>query len=293
VNETTSGSLLVAVAMAALRYFTPVVLTALGGVVSERAGVVNIGLESMMLTGAYVAVATAQATGSVFVGVIAGVVAGALVGLLHAFFTQTLRVPHILSGVGLNLGALGLTTYALRQAEANGRMLTSPAPLSFPALMVVAIALVIVVWFVLARTPLGLRLVACGENPEAARAAGVNVARVRYGAVITSGALAGLGGAALALAGLGAFTENMTAGRGYIALAAVIFGRWNPLGAAGAVLFFSLGVAGEITLQTLGLSRIIPPDFLTLLPYVLTLVALAGITGRASAPAALGRTDDA
>ena len=291
-NETTSGSLLVAVVLAALRYFTPVVLAALGGVVSERAGVVNIGLESMMLTGAYVAVATAQATGSVFVGVAAGVVAGALVGLLHAFFTQTLRVPHILSGVGLNLGALGLTTYALRQAESNGRMLTSPAPLSFPALMVVAIALVIVVWFVLARTPLGLRLVACGENPEAARAAGVNVVRVRYGAVITSGALAGLGGAALALAGLGAFTENMTAGRGYIALAAVIFGRWNPLGAAGAVLFFSLGVAGEITLQTLGLSRIIPPDFLTLLPYVLTLVALAGITGRSSAPAVLGRSDD-
>ncbi len=286
-----NNNLLVAVALAALRYFTPVVLAALGGVVSERAGVINIGLESMMLTGAYVAVAVAQATGSLFVGVVAGVLAGALVGLLHAFFTQALRVPHILSGVGLNLGALGLTTYALRRAEATGRALASPAPISFPVLMIVAVVLVIAVWFVLARTPLGLRLVACGENPEAARAAGVNVARVRYGAVTAAGALAGLGGVVLSLAGLGAFTENMTAGRGYIALAAVIFGRWNPLGAAGAVLFFSLGVAGEITLQTLGLARIIPPDFLTLLPYVLTLVALAGIAGRSSAPAALGRTD--
>lgn len=294
-NEPAAGSvnLAIAIIFAALRYWTPVVLAALGGVVSERAGVVNIGLESMMLSGAFAGVAGAQATGSVLAGAGAGVFVGAFVGLLHALFTQALRVPHILSGVGLNLGALGLTTYALRQAEAGGRELVVSASLPFGPVMALAATLVFVVWWTLARTPLGLRLRACGENPEAARAAGVNVVRLRYGALVAAGALAGLGGVALALAGLGRFTENMTAGRGYIALAAVIFGRWNPLGAAGAALFFSLGVAGEIALQTLGLSRVIPPDFLTLLPYVLTLVALAGLAGRTSAPAALGRTDDA
>ncbi len=283
--------LFAAVVLAALRYWTPLVLAAMGGVLSERAGVINIGLEAMMLGGAFAAISGAQATGNVFLGIAAGVLVGGLIGLLHAALTQALRVPHILSGVGLNLGALGLTTYALRQAEASGTALATPVRLSPEAMAAAAALLVAIVWFVLARTALGLRLRACGENPEAARSAGISVERLRYGAVTASGALAGLGGAALALAGLGAFTENMTAGRGYIALAAVIFGRWNPLGAAGAALFFSLGVAGEITLQTLGMSRIIPPDFLTLLPYVLTLIALAGIAGRSAAPAALGRTD--
>ena len=283
--------LLLAVGLAALRFWTPVVLAALGGVVSERAGVVNIGLEAMMLGGAFASVAIAQATGSVLTGVVGGVLAGALIGLLHAALTQSLRVPHILSGVGLNLLVLGLTTFGLRQIEAGGGTLASPGKLPLEPLVVLAALLVALVGWTLARTPLGLRLRACGENPDAARSAGVAVGRLRYGAVTTSGALAGLGGTVLALAVQEVFLENMTAGRGYIALAAVIFGRWNPLGAAGAALFFSLGVAGEITLQTLGLSRIIPPDFLTLLPYVLTLIALAGLAGRSAAPAALGRTD--
>jgi len=283
--------LLLAVGLAALRFWTPVVLAALGGVVSERAGVVNIGLEAMMLGGAFASVAIAQATGSVLTGVVGGVLAGALIGLLHAALTQSLRVPHILSGVGLNLLVLGLTTFGLRQIEAGGGTLASPGKLPLEPLVVLAALLVALVGWTLARTPLGLRLRACGENPDAARSAGVAVGRLRYGAVTTSGALAGLGGTVLALAVQEVFLENMTAGRGYIALAAVIFGRWNPLGAAGAALFFSLGVAGEITLQTLSLSRIIPPDFLTLLPYVLTLVALAGLAGRSAAPAALSRTD--
>jgi simple sugar transport system permease protein len=275
---------------AGLRLWTPLVLAAMGGVLSERAGVINIGLEAMMLCGAFVSVAASQAAGNVAAGVLAGVLAGGLVGLLHAVLTQALRVPHILSGVGLNLGALGLTTYALRLYGAEGP--ASPGLLPAGAAVGAGALLVALLWFVLWRTPLGLRLRACGENPAAARSAGVAVGPIRYGAVTLSGALAGLGGVALALAGLGRFTENMTAGRGYIALAAVIFGRWNPIGAALAALLFGLGDALQLSLQTAGLSRAIPPDFLALLPYVLTLLALAGFAGRSAAPAALGRTDE-
>lgn len=282
--------MILALLAAALRLWAPLALAALGGVVSERAGVINIGLEAMMLGGAFVAVAVSQATGSVLAGAVAGLLAGALIGLLHAFVTHALRVSHVLSGVGLNLGVLGLTTYGLRLYGAEG--LAAPRQIP-PAATTIAAALVAgAAWFVLAKTPLGLRLRACGENPDAARASGVNVVRLRYSAVITSGALAGLGGVSLALAGLGAFTENMTAGRGYIALAAVIFGRWSPLGAAAAALFFALGDAAQLALQTAGWSARIPPDFLSLLPYLLTLIALAGFSGRSGAPAALGRVED-
>ena len=272
-----------------LRLWTPLALAAMGGVVSERAGVINIGLEAMLLAGAFGGVAGAQATGSLATGAVAGIALGALVGLLHAVLTQALRVPHILSGVGLNLAALGLSTYALRLSGEGG--IEAPGLLPTEATIAVAVLVVAATWFVLARTPLGLRLRACGENPLAALGAGVALGPIRYGAVTASGALAGLGGVALALGGLGTFTENMTAGRGYIALAAVIFGRWHPLGAAAAALLFGLGDALQLSLQTAGLSRVIPPDFLALLPYVLTLAALAGFAGRSGAPAALGRTD--
>jgi simple sugar transport system permease protein len=156
------------------------------------------------------------------------------------------------------------------------------------ALAVVAVA---ATWGFLYGTPPGLRLRACGENPGAARAAGVDTVRIRYGAVTAAGAFAGAGGVALALSGLGAFTENMTAGRGYIALAAVIFSRWNPVGAAVAALFFGFGDALQLALQTLGYAQAIPPDFLTLLPYLLTLAALFRRSRDAAAPAALGLAD--
>ncbi|MBC8104847.1 MAG: ABC transporter permease [Cytophagales bacterium] len=271
---------------AAIRQWVPLAFAATGGVVSERSGVVNIALEGMMLAGAFASVSAASATGNTLLGLLAGLLAGALVGLLHAVITQALRVPHILSGVGINLGMLGLTTYALRLYEGGG--LESAATLSYPVMAAAAALAVGLTTLVLARTPLGLRLRACGENPGAARTAGVSVTRVRYGAVVASGALAGLGGVALALTTLGVFTENMTAGRGYVALAAVIFGRWNPLGAAATAFFFALGDAVQIALQTAGLGGRIPPDFLSLLPYVLTLIALGTIRSRNIAPAALG-----
>jgi simple sugar transport system permease protein len=231
----------------------------------------------------------ARSTGNAILGLFAGLIAGALVGVLHAVITQALRVPHILSGVGLNLGMLGLTTYALRLYGSGG--LETSATLSYQSMAFVAAVAVAASAIFLAKTPGGLRLRACGESPGAARSAGVSVSRVRYTAVIASGALAGLGGVALALTTLGSFTENMTAGRGYVALAAVIFGRWNPLGAAATTFFFALGDAVQIALQTAGLAERIPPDFLSLLPYALTLIALGTVSAKNIAPAALGNPD--
>lgn len=276
-----------AIGSATLRFWTPLALAAMGGVLSERAGVVNIALEAMLLAGCFASVAAAQATGSAFVGVLAGITAGAFVGLLHAVFTQKLHVAHILSGVGLNLGLLGFTTYAVRLYP--GGALETEATLPDWVTTFLALLSVGVLLFVFHKTAVGLRLRAVGENPAAARSAGVNVPAIRYGAVVLSGALAGLGGVALALTGLGSFQQNMTAGRGYIALAAVIFGRWHPLGAALAALFFAFGTALQIAFQTYGVK--IPPDFLGLLPYALTLVALAFMGSKSAAPAALG-TDD-
>jgi Uncharacterized ABC-type transport system, permease component len=274
---------------AAFRFWTPLGFAAMGGVVSERAGVVNIGLEAMMLGGAFAGVAVASTSGNAYLGLAAGTATGALIGFLHAVLTQALRVPHILSGVGLNLGILGLTTYLLRVYFGGALDTENKLPGLFVTLL--GIVTVLTLFFILARTPLGLRLRAVGENPAAARSAGVNVTRLRYSAVTLSGALAGIGGVALALAALGSFRENMTGGRGYIALAAVIFGRWHPLGAAAAAFFFALGDALQQSLQTAGLAERIPPDFLTLLPYLLTLIALAGLSGKASAPAALGNQE--
>lgn len=274
---------------ASLRFWTPLSLAAMGGVVSERSGVVNIGLEGMMLGGAFGALAVAHSTNSPIAGALAGIGMGAAIGLLHAVLTQALRVPHILSGVALNLGVLGVTTYVYRLV--GDASFQSAQSLPAEAMVIIALLVVGLLWFGLNKTALGLRLRACGENPKAARSSGVSVTRVRYGAVALSGALAGLGGVALALTGLGAFTENMTAGRGYIALAAVIFGRWNPVYAALAALLFSLGDALQLSLQTAGYASKVPSDFLTLLPYVITLLALLGLRGKAAAPAALGNTD--
>jgi len=272
---------------ATLRLWTPLAFGAMGGVLSERSGVINIAIEGMMLAGAFGAVVAAKATGSPLAGLALGVAAGALTGLLHAALTQALRVPHILSGVGINLGALGITTFALRQ---YGGGLETRALLPGEVTTALAALVVAAVWAVLYGTPLGLRLRACGENPGAVRAAGIDPVRLRYGAVTSAGALAGLGGVSLALSGLGAFTENMTAGRGYIALAAVIFGRLDPLGAALAALLFGFGDALQLALKTLGYAQIIPADFLTLLPYLVTLFALFRKTRDTAAPAALGHT---
>jgi simple sugar transport system permease protein len=279
---------LLAFLLSALRLATPLIFAALGGVLSERVGVIALHLESVMLGAAFASVGVTALTGSAVWGVLVGLMVGGLLGLLHAYLTQALRVPHILSGVALNLGVLGFTTFALRQAP-TGINATS----LIPAWLMIAIAFLALlgVSFLLYRTAFGLRLRACGENPKAAQSAGLSVERLRYSTLALSGALTGLAGITLGLTGLGAFTENMTAGRGYIALAAVIFGRWHPWGAVGAALLFGAGDALQLSLQTAGLAQVIPPDVLSLLPYILTLIVLAAVSGKSSVPAALGETE--
>ncbi|MDX1931065.1 MAG: ABC transporter permease [Capsulimonadales bacterium] len=275
--------MIVALLLATLRLSTPLIFAALGGVVSERAGVIALGLEAMMLAGAFVSVAVASVLGGV-AGLLAGAAAGLLVGLLHAAATQVWRVPGVLSGVALNLGLAGLTTFAVR-LRPEGWATTATVPDLL--LTVVALAATVSVRVVLFHTALGLRLRSCGENPQAAEAAGLSVARLRWGACAVSGLLAGLGGVSLALTGLGAFTENMTAGRGYIALAAVIFGRWNPPVVALAAVIFGFGDALQLSLQTAGFAALVPTDLLALLPYLLTLAVLVLRSGSSDAPAAL------
>ncbi len=294
----------------ALRVSTPLMFAALGGVLSERAGVINIGLEGMMLVGAFAGWAMALASGNSWLGVLAAAAAGALLASLHAVLVLRLRVDAIISGVGLNLLAVGLTTYVLGAMTGGtylgdqsarlapwvpslagvpvlGTILGARSPLVPMALLAAGIA-----WFVMYRTRPGLQLRAVGEAPRAALAAGIRVERARYAWLAIGGALAGLGGAYLALEATGRFTQNATAGRGYLALAAVIFGRWNPVGAATAVAVFALAEAFQMTMQgnrILGLT--VPSELMSALPFILGLVALTGVLGKTSPPAGLGQLD--
>jgi general nucleoside transport system permease protein len=289
---------------AMLRYATPLAFASLGGLFSERSGVVNIGLEGMMLTGAFFTIWGADETGTWTLGLAIGIVAGGLMGLLHAFFSISLRADQIVGGTAINFLALGLTGYLF--VKLYGSQGTPSDISTIPAvhlgflghgflgdvfgrlnlLVWVAIALVLVVWIVVFKTPIGLRIRACGEHPRAADTVGINVYAVRYGAVVLSGMLAAAGGAFLSLGFNGSFTPNMTAGRGFIALAALIFGNWRPFGAAAACLLFGFASALGVALQTYSLSI---STLFTALPYVITLIAVAGVIGRSIPPAAVGR----
>lgn len=296
---------------AMLRYATPLAFAALGGLFSERSGVVNIGLEGMMLMGAFFAVWGSDVTGSWELGVLVGVAAGGLTGLLHAFFSVSLRSDQIVGGTAINFIALGLTTYLFIQIY--GKEGTPPScpgeqdcletipnvDLSFLGsgffgdvfgnlnLMIwIAIGLVVAVWVVVFKTPIGLRLRAVGEHPRAADTVGIDVYAVRYGAVMLSGMLAAAGGAYLSLGFVSSFDDNMTAGRGFIALAALIFGSWRPFGAAVACLLFGFSSALSDSLQVYSTSI---STLFEALPYALTLVAVAGVIGRSIPPASIGR----
>lgn len=293
----------------AIRLSTPLLFAALGGVLSERVGIVNIALEGMLLSAAFVAMIAAHASGSAWLGILAGAAAGLAIGLLHTFLVLRLRVDAIISGIGLNLLSLGLTTFLLRSLYSGGVgvQVRGPAPWlsglhGLPLLgtllgartpfVPLALAAVAAVWFLTYRTRPGLQLRAIGEAPAAARAAGVRVDQVRAFWLAAGGALTGIGGAYLSLEAAGRFTENLSAGRGYLALAAVIFGRWHPAGAAIAVLLFGLGEAAEIKLQGAVLfGNTVPSEFLSALPYVLGLLALAGALGRSTPPAGIGQYD--
>ncbi len=295
----------------AVRQATPLILAALGGLMSERAGVINIGLEGKILLGAFAAALGALLTGSPLVGLACAVLVGLTLALLHAVATQELRTDHIVSGVAINLLALGLSTYLFRQVivprEEAGQ--TSMVAMfgavrlggleNLPILnallkdqswlTVFALALPFALLLMLRRTRWGLRVNAVGNDALKARTMGVPVKRVRYLGVLASGALASLAGAFLVLAATGQFRENMSAGRGFIALAALIFGRWHPLGAAAAALGFGFFEALQMRLQGQPLFGVqLPTDLLLMLPYLLTVVALMGLLGKMKPPSDLG-----
>ncbi len=290
---------------ATLQFGALLLLPALGGVISERSGVTNIAMEGMMLTGAYAGVMTALSTHSLLVGVLGAIIAGGLMALIHAVVSINFKANQIVSGIAINIAALGLTNYLLlvqtsgqgvRSLASNlrlpvitwGPLANIPflGPILFQQNIIFYIALLILagIQFLLFRTNIGLRIRAVGEHPQAADTAGVNVRLVRYLCVISSGLLSGLAGAFLALGINGIFNSNMTAGAGYIALAAMIFGKYTPLGTALACLIFGLGEALAVRMQDSGVS----PYLLSTIPYILTLIALVGVVGRTIAPAADG-----
>ena len=290
---------------ATIRMATPLLLASMGEIVSERAGVFNIGLEGMMLMGAFCGFLGLHFTGSVWIGILAGMTGGALLALVSAYLNVTLGVDQIVSGIALNIFAVGFTSSFFRiifgtnqpQVEASQMTpleipLLEDIPLFGPILfnqvplVYVTFILVPVLWFVLFRTTIGLKIRSTGEHPLAADIAGVKVVAVRYMSVLFAGALAGLGGAYLALGALNLFNDNMIAGRGFIALAVVIFGRLNPFGALGAAFLFGAAEALQLRLQAMGLD--VPYQILLMLPYVATVVAVVGLIGKTRLPAALG-----
>ena len=289
-----------------VRLSTPLIFASLGGLWSERAGVINIALEGMMLAGAFSAAAVTALTGNAWVGVGAAVLAGLMVAWIHASATITWRADQVVSGTAINLLLLGIP--ALLSGAIFGSTGATPQlakekvlpdliffdPRSSPVLASVfnqkplvylAFLLLAGTAYLLTRTSFGLRLRAVGENPEAADTAGVSVKRMRYAGVLLSGGLAALGGAYLSIGQNSLFTRNMTAGRGFIALAALIFGKWSPGGAVLACLLFGLAEAVAIRMEgTVDL----PTQFVQMIPYLLTIVALAGLIRRATPPRALG-----
>jgi simple sugar transport system permease protein len=309
VQEETLKNILTAGLLAStLRFATPLAFAAMGGIFSERSGVVNIGLEGMMLMGAFFGIWGSIWSGTWVVGLLMAMLFGGLLGLVHAFFSIHLRADQIVSGFAVNLMALGLTGYLFSSIYASG----IPSGVSrvpnvtlgwldkipvvgdflqgvfgeLNLLVWIMFGVVIASYIVLFKTPIGLRIRSVGEHPRAADTVGISVYGVRYAAVTLSGVLAALGGAFLSIGFTGTFAENMTSGRGFIALAAVILGKWRPGWAFAATLLFGFGFALSIPLQR---EADISSSVIATLPYVLTLIALVGIIGRSIPPAAIGR----
>jgi len=291
-----------------IRISTPLILAALGGLYSERGGVINIALEGIMLSGAFTAAAVTALYHNPWLGLFSAAIAGLLVSLIHAVASIRFRANQVVVGTAINILFLGvppLVSGALFQSTGStpqlpreqtlpdwniplidripvlSQLLSGHKPIVFLALLMVPVT-----HYILFRTRFGLRLRAVGENPEAADTAGVSVEKIRYAGVLLSGLLAGIGGAYLSIGQNSLFTRNMTAGRGFIALAALIFGKWNPLGAFLACLFF--GAAEAISIRMQGVVAI-PVQFIQIIPYVVTLVVLAGFIGRAIPPRAIGQ----
>ncbi len=294
----------------------PLIFTSLGGLFSERSGVVNIGLEGLMVVGAFTGIITTlylEGLGfgawSPWLALIAAVIVGALFSLFHAVASITFKADQVVSGVALNFLAVGLTVFLVRSIFGKGQTdyvtyrisrenipLLQDLPFIGPLLFqrvyytsFLAIVVALITWYVIFYTPFGLRLRSVGEHPMAADTMGIKVNKMRYIGVMLSGAFGGIGGAVFALTTAGNFAGNTIAGQGFMALAALIFGKWHPLGALGAALFFGLAQSLSITGQAIPLLQNVPQVYLLIAPYVLTILALAGFVGKAEGPKAAGK----
>jgi general nucleoside transport system permease protein len=283
----------IALVWSTIRLSTPLILAALGGLFSERSGVINIALEGMMLAGAFTAAAVTYAVGNPYTGLLAGMLAGTLIAAIHAVACIRYKADQVVTGTAINILMIGMPAFLSGAFFlSSGSTPQIPKEQLIPRLpMLIAFALVPLTWYVLYKTPFGLRLRSVGENPEAADAAGVPVARMRYAGVLLSGALAGIGGAYLSIGQSSLFTRNMTSGRGFIALAALIFGKWRPFQTLLACLLF--GFTEAISIQMQGVVKLpsgedIPVQFIQMVPYVLTIIVLAGFIGSSRPPKALG-----
>jgi ABC-type uncharacterized transport system permease subunit len=307
-SETLDSVLTAGLVAATLRFATPLAFAAMGGIFSERSGVVNIGLEGMMLVGAFFSIWGAVWSGSWVVGLLMAMVFGGLLALIHAFFSIHLLADQIVSGFAVNLLALGVTGYLFTSIYPDGipsgisRVpnvnlgFLDDIPLignflydvfgNLNLLVWLMLLTVLLTYVVLFKTALGLRIRSVGEHPRAAETVGLSVYAIRYSCVVVSGVLAALGGAFLSLGFVGGFAENMTSGRGFIALAAVIFGKWRPGLTFLATLLFGFGFALAIPLQR---EADVSANLIATLPYIVTLIAVAGLIGRSIPPAADGR----
>ncbi|MER2599574.1 MAG: ABC transporter permease [Caldilineales bacterium] len=288
---------------------TPIAFGAMSGVMCERSGVVNIAIEGMMLTGAMMAVIFASITGSLWMGLVAAMIASGILGVFLAIMAIHFRVDQIIAGTAINIFALGITSFISQRflqpnpALNSGGVFSKVAipglsqiPIIGPTffnqtpIVYILFIIIIAIHFMLFYTRWGLRTRAVGEHPKAADTLGVNVFKVRYINVIIGGMIAGVGGAYFTIGSVGRFDEAITAGKGFIGLAAMIFGRWSPIGSYGASLIFGFSDALQARLQVLGKSQVpIPSEWLLILPYLVTMVVLAGVVGRTVAPAADGK----
>jgi len=290
----------VAIAASAIRYSTPLVLGALCGLLGERSGVMNIGIEGQMLFAAFAGFLVNVYTGNLIFSVFSGVFFGALFGLFLAFMAVTLCIDQIIAGSVINILALGVTGYFFKPGLSTAGKLASlpfgllnkipfvgPVLFSSPPITFLTILIVFISHYMLFNTRWGLRSKAVGEHPKAAASLGINVFLTRYVNLTLGGALAGLAGAFLTLEAVGTFERGMTNGRGFVALAVMIFGKWTPLGSWGSALLFGLAIACQTQLQFEGILNI-PHQFISMFPYVLTVAVLAVCIGRVKPPAAIG-----
>lgn len=311
-------SILLTMIPIAFVYASPIIIAALGGMFSERAGVVNIALEGIMMVGGFAAASVTVileplTPSAGYIGILAGVAAGMIFSLIHAFASVNLKADQVISGTALNILAGGLTVYLCQiffnqqrtKAFRTGLVKLSllglaDVPILGPLLFkdvsppfYAALVLVLIAWFIVYKTPFGLRLRSCGEHPQAAASMGINVTRMRYAGVVISGALAGLAGAAMVLTQDIQYTVASVHGTGFIALGCLIFGKWKPLGVLGAGLFFGFAQASSIYAKDITLLKSVPLEVFYMLPYVLTAIALVVFSGKSVGPKAAGEIYDA